>query len=217
MITAAEAKQRREAKKLKKYIQTPHGMFTSAAKAAALLGYDPRTVRKYLNDKFHVEWYNVTSVTEKVRVRKRDVNKVTSLPDRTKPTHSRKPKLGVKLKAVQTPHGLFKSARDAAEQLGITYDTVIYRVSKASLRGCFRDWYFVSLDKNLDPSHAYGAKVQEEEARWDELLFAEGCWLVSAHNIWGDRASVTYDFKHKTYQITCREWMNGVRPHKETT
>jgi hypothetical protein len=125
----------------KRMVITPHGKFTSYLRASAALGYDRRTIQGYCKDSSNSNWFIELREYVLKRIKFRDYNQITSKPDRTP-----KKVNAIRKKAVSTPHGMYKSAKECAEALGVPYDTILYRLSRSNT-GTFDDWYFLEVVK----------------------------------------------------------------------
>lgn len=194
------------------YINTPYGIFTSILRASQSLGYDRRTVQRYVDSHDHVysEWFVHRTKTSIRTIRKSNVNKVLKKPNRdTKP----RPDL-IKI-AVRTPGKIYMSAVECAADLNMSYHTVLYRLSRCA-DGSFPEWEWFKYPIERNPQDPI--VLQEAADKWDEILFDEGLWLVSTTKITGkdlDKALIKYEFGHTDYELTVNEWNAGKRPHLE--
>lgn len=118
-------------------IQTPHGHFTSFVKASEALIVDRRTIKSYCLNPKKLGW-SILLGEEARAILHRVINKATS-----RYVRNSNPKK-IRKKAVHTPFGVFKTARACAKKLGMSYDTLLYRLVRCK-EGRFPDWYYQEM------------------------------------------------------------------------
>ena len=132
---------RRKVKRVyNRLVKTPHGYFTSFVKASEALIVDRRTIKSYCLSTKKDGWVVLLGDEAKV-VPHRLINKSTSRFIRSRGASNL-----IRKKAVMTPFGVFKSAKECSQRLGLPYDTVLYRLVRCKV-GRFPDWHYKELPK----------------------------------------------------------------------